>query len=112
MVHDTWETVISRYENVYIDTREPENARGILDLLFIIKDDSRFADLRPGSSHMALILRSSEDGSKIVIWCRKYEQEYRISLEDHWGNEKKVTVVNKEELISTLAQYVGSIRSE
>ncbi len=107
MASETWDEVITRYQEIYLRSRYADNAKGILNLIPRIKDNPVFAGVEPGASLTALCLKIPDHKVKIFFWCEKYGEEYSISIQDN--SEEKWTTINDAQIISVLEQNIREI---
>lgn len=112
MPSEDWDKITVRYQDVYLNSRHEENAKGILSLIPRIKDNPAFADVVPSTSLTALCLEIPGKKAKVLIWCEKDGVEYSISLQDDLQTEEKWTKVSNKEVIPVLESYIQKISSE
>lgn len=112
MPSESWDEVITRYQEVYLHSRNADNAKGILNLIPRIRDNPTFVDVVPSTSLTALCLEILGKKGKVIIWWEKDREEYSVSVQDDSNSEEKWTKVNNEQIIPILQQHIQKISAE
>jgi hypothetical protein len=110
MASEKWDKIVARYQEIYLHSRYEENARGILNLIPLMKDNPAFADVIPTTSLTALCLEFPSKKTNILIW---YESgEYSISVQGDSTLEQEWIKIGDENIIPVLQQHIQEISSK
>jgi hypothetical protein len=69
MAYGSWEAVIREYNDIYINTRFGEHAKGILNLIPVIREQVDLTNVIPSTSHATLVLQYPDTRVSVRIWC-------------------------------------------
>ncbi|MCL4249037.1 MAG: hypothetical protein KJ065_12900 [Anaerolineae bacterium] len=112
MPSEEWDEIIARYQEVYLNSRFAENAKGILKLIPRIVADPAFADVVPRTSLTALQLEIPGKKTRILVWSENDGSEYSISLQDNSTYDEQWTRVSDDQIVSVLREHIQRISAE
>jgi len=111
MAFGDWNKVLAEYQDVYLQSRYTEHARGIIALISRITADDAFDDVIPGTSLATLFLEVPNRRTQVHIWCEQPNLTYTVYLYHPESGSSEKQSIDDGEIVHRLKMYIEDIKS-